>query len=127
MTTQDEELLSRYLDGELPAADARHLQNRLNAEPQLQLSLQAMREVNDSLKSTFNTPAARTVPARVIRMLTRSTAANKVSTSNVVAFSGRQRKAGWSFAIAASIMAASGLLFVQGTGQQPRSARCLSS
>jgi hypothetical protein len=121
MTTQDEELLSRYLDGELPAADALHLQNRLNAEPQLQLSLQRMQEVNETLKSNFNTPAARTVPARIISMLTRSAAANNVSETNVVAFSGRQRKAGWSFAVAASIMAASGLLLVQGTGPQSSS------
>jgi hypothetical protein len=118
MTKQDEELLSRYLDGELPAPEALHLQNRLDADPQLQLRFQRMQEVNETLKSTFNNPAARTVPVRIISMLTRSGVQSKVSAPNVVAFSGRQRKASWSFAIAASIMAASGLLFVQGTGQQ---------
>jgi hypothetical protein len=121
MTKQDEQLLSRYLDGELPAPEALHLQNRLDAEPRLQLSFERMQDLNETLKSTFNTPAARTVPTRVIRMLTRSgvpSAEKQISATNVVAFSGRQRKASWGFAIAASIMAASGLLFVQGTGQQ---------
>ena len=121
MTTNDEELLSQYLDGELPASESARLELRLSAEPELHKSLQQMRQVNESLKSTFNTARARAVPARIIKLLTRSDSQSSekhVAANNVVAFPGRQRKASWGFAIAASIMAASGLLFVQGTGQQ---------
>ncbi len=114
MKHQDEELLSQYLDGELSALDASGLEQRLAAEPQLQKHFQNMQEINETLKSTFNTPLARMVPARIIRMLGKS----DHHSGNVVPFPGRQRKASWGFAIAASIMAASGLLLVQGTGQQ---------
>lgn len=126
MTINDEELLSQYLDGELPTSESARLELRLSAEPELHNSLQQMRQVNESLKSTFNTARARSVPARIIKLLARSDSQSSDSrpseklgaADNVVAFPGRQRKASWGFAIAASIMAASGLLFVQGTGQQ---------
>jgi hypothetical protein len=121
MTNQDEELLSQYLDGELSAAQSTQLQQRLEQEPQLLGSLQRMQELDKTLKSTFNTPRARSVPARIINMLTRPQAKpgeDRQASGTVVPFPGKQQKARWSFAIAASIMAASGLLLVQGTGQQ---------
>jgi len=115
---QDEELLSRYLDGELSAEEVQQLEQRLAAEPQLQNSFQSMQKMNETLKSSFNTLRARTVPARIINMLRKSDINPAKPSGNVVPFPGRQRKASWGFAIAASIMAASGLLLVQGTGQQ---------
>ena len=118
MNKKDEELLSQYLDGELSAPQAQQLEQRLAVEPQLQKSFQSMREMNETLKSSFNTARARTVPARIINMLTRSDSRPVEAPVNVVPFPGRTRKASWGFAIAASIMAASGLLLVQGTGQQ---------
>jgi len=121
MTQQDQELLSRYLDGELDATQSNQLELRLNSDPQLQSSLERMQQLNKTLKSAFNTPRARTVPARIISMLTKPALAaseNHVANDNIVPFPGRQRKTRWSFALAASIMAASGLLLVQGTGQQ---------
>lgn len=114
MKQQDEELLSQYLDGELSAPEATRLEQRLAAEPQLHRRFQSMQEINETLKSTYNTPLARAVPARIIGMLGKSDR----RPANVVPFPGRQRKASWGFAIAASIMAASGLLLVQGTGPQ---------
>lgn len=121
MNNQDEELLSQYLDGELNAAQSIQLEQRLKREPALLSSLQQMQELNKTLKSTFNNPRARSVPARVISMLTRpdtQSSEDRQASGTVVPFPGQQRKARWSFAIAASIMAASGLLLVQGTGQQ---------
>jgi hypothetical protein len=121
MTTQDEELLSQYLDGELNAAQSLLLEQRLQQEPQLQSSLQRMQELNETLKNTFNNPRARSVPARIINMLTRPNAQSgedRQTTGNIVPFPGQQRKARWNFAIAASIIAASGVLLLQGTGLQ---------
>lgn len=121
MNNQDEELLSQYLDGELNAAQSLQLEQRLEQEPQLLSSLQRMQELNKTLKSTFNNPQTRSVPARIINMLTRPAAQpgeDRQASGTIVPFHGQQRKARWSFAIAASIMAASGLLLVQGTGQQ---------
>lgn len=118
MTYTDEELLSQYLDGELGAVDASQLEQRLAAEPQLQASYQSMRKTNETLKSTFNSTRARAVPARIISTVQQSGSSPSKTSGNVVPFPGRQRKASWGFAIAASIMAASGLLLVQGTGQQ---------
>ena len=118
MTIKDEELLSQYLDGELSTPQAQQLEQRLEVEPQLQPNFLSMRKMNESLKNTFHTPRARTVPARIINMLTRSDSRPVEASANVVPFPARTRKASWGFAIAASIMAASGLLLVQGTGQQ---------
>ena len=121
MTTKDEELLSQYLDGELAALESAQLEQQLAVDSQLQNSLQQMREMNETLKSTFNTSRARVVPARIISMLSKSNTRpvkDLGTATNVVSFPVRQRKASWGFAIAASIMAASGLLLVQGTGQQ---------
>jgi hypothetical protein len=121
MNNQDEELLSQYMDGELSAAQSTQLEQRLEQEPQLLSSLQRMQELNTALKSTFSSTRARSVPTRIINMLTRpqvQSGEDSQASATVVPFPGRQRKARWSFAIAASIMAASGLLLVQGTGQQ---------
>jgi hypothetical protein len=121
MNNQDGELLSQYLDGELNAAQSTQLEQRLEQEPQLLCSLQAMQQMNKTLKTTFNTPRARSVPARIINMLTRpnaQTSEDRQASGTIVPFPGQQRKARWSLAIAASIMAASGLLLVRGTGQQ---------
>ena len=118
MKMKDEELLSQYLDGELSAPQAQQLEQRLAVEPQLQKRFQSMQAMNETLRSSFNTARARTVPARIINMLRNTENRPSRATDNVVPFQGRQRKATWGLAIAASIMAASGLLLVQGTGQQ---------
>ncbi|MFT5710103.1 MAG: negative regulator of sigma E activity [Halioglobus sp.] len=121
MNNQDEQLLSQYLDGELNADQSTQLEQRLEQEPQLLCSLQRMQALNKTLKSTFNTPLARSVPARIINMLARpdvQPSEDRQASGTVVPFPGKQRKARWSFAIAASIVAASGLLLVQGSGQQ---------
>ncbi len=118
MTNRDEELLSQYLDGELSAAEASGLEQRLAVEPQLQAKLQKMRELNETLKNTFTTARARAVPARIVNLLRKTTRRSSTSAGSVLPFPARQRKSSWAFAIAASIMAASGLLLVQGTGPQ---------
>jgi len=121
MITKDEELLSQYLDSELNAQESQQLEQRLANEPALQLMLDEMRNMDQTLKSSYRTSRARTVPARILDMLSKplsqSSSPGKAG-GDVIPFPNQQRKARWSFAIAASVMAASGLLLVQGTGQQ---------
>jgi hypothetical protein len=102
MTEHDNELLSQYLDGELGAVAQETLELRLAAEPALQAQFERMKGVDSAVKSAFSTPEAENVPPRVTRMLGKTA-------SNVFAFPQRQR-ASWGFAIAASVLAASGAL-----------------
>jgi len=111
----DEELLSQYLDGELSAPESLQLEQRLAAEPELRSVLEKMQAINVTLQNTFNTARSRTVPGRIIQMLNTSR-----SRAPVLTLGTRAHRSGWGFALAASIMAASGLLLLQGTGQADR-------
>jgi hypothetical protein len=104
MTEQDYELLSQYLDGELAAPAAQKLRKRLIAEPVLRASLDRLQKVDNRVKDAFDVPGADTVPPRVVTML-----------ENARTRSGRlsqRHRAGWGLAVAASLVAASGLLFM---------------
>jgi hypothetical protein len=103
MIEQDFEVLSQYLDGELSAADTQQLRHRLMAEPDLRAALNRLQAVNDALVAELNSAEASAVPNEVEAML----AAPKRSHS----------KAGWGFAIAASLLASSGLLLAPQYGQ----------
>jgi hypothetical protein len=110
MTEQDYELLSQYLDGELAAPAAQELRKRLIAEPVLRASLDRLQKVNNRVKDAFDVPGADTVPPRIVTML-----------KNARTRSGRlsqQQRAGWGLAVAASLVAASGLLFMPDWHQQ---------
>ena len=69
MTEQDYELLSQYLDGELPVEQAQELRKRLLAEPPLQAVYERLKKLNNRVKSAFNVPGADTVPAHVVKMV----------------------------------------------------------
>lgn len=103
MSEHDNELLSQYLDGELGAPQTLELKKRLLAEPQLRASLEQLQQVDNALRNAFDTPAAERVPTAVAQMIEPAKAGTQA-----------QRKAAWGFAIAASIMASSGLLLFQG-------------
>ena len=109
MSTLDHELLSQYLDGELGASQVQQLERRLGQELGLRSRLEQLQSVNTTLISAFDIPGADTVPPAVTRMVTDS------GNSNVVAFPQRH-KAGLGFAVAASLLAASGLLFFDQSG-----------
>ena len=102
MTEQEFELLSQYLDGELAAQAAQTLRKRLLAEPELRASFERMKEINDSVRDAFNVPGADTVPACALEALQGAeTRTNKPSQVN---------RTGWGLAVAASLVAAAGLL-----------------
>ncbi len=70
MSNQDFELLSTYLDGELDAAAARALEQRLQQEPLLARKLQQLRELQASLQLAFGDSADGTqVPVRIRELL----------------------------------------------------------
>jgi hypothetical protein len=110
MTLNDNELLSRYLDSDLTPQELDQLGQRLEQEPALKEQLKGMQRLNIDLKNTYDTPMSRAVPARIVELLRRSD-------PKVITFPSNQRKAGWGLAIAATIMAASGILLVQGPAQ----------
>ena len=105
---KDTELLSRFIDGELNGSETAGLQSRLQSEPELVAALQSMQAVNNRVRDAFEYTAV--APARVTSLLEKSS-------GNVIAFPSRDRAAGWGFAIAASVMAAAGLLMFQNSGQ----------
>ena len=106
ISERDYELLSQYLDGELPAHEVRDLERRLHSEPALNASLSSIQHLNNSIRNVFNVPGAEKVPLRVSSLLDKPV-------SNVLAFP-QKAKQRWGFALAASILATSGLLLFPG-------------
>ena len=102
MTDQDYELLSQYLDEELAPAEAQSLRKRLIAEPALRAELEQMKRVTSRVCAALNTPAGAAVPAHVAQLVEESSAARTGDSA--------ARRTGWGLAIAASVLAASGLL-----------------
>lgn len=100
INVQDNELLSRYLDGELNQAEHSSLQARLEAEPLLAAYLQRLQRVDQLLQATLRAEGA--VPVQVVAMLA-------PEQSNVVQLSPR-REQRWSYAVAASLFAGLALL-----------------
>lgn len=110
LTEQDYELLSQYLDGELPAAQVQELRARLLAEPPLRAGFERIKTVNDHVTGAFKVSGVDTVPAHVVQRLQHAT-----SREDKGAY---QRRVGWGLAVAASVLAAAGLLLNSGQNNQ---------
>lgn len=100
MTNQDYELLSQYLDQELDDLAARRLEQRLASDPALQATLSRLKEVDKRVKHAFT--GTNQAPGHLVEML-------RPAQSNVVAFPQRSRPV-WHYAVAASLVAAVGLV-----------------
>jgi hypothetical protein len=111
MSEHTNELLSQYLDGELGASEVLELERALDGDLALRTRLEQMRSIDSSLRNAFKGDFAVPIPAHITQML--------APQSNVVAFPTRASKAkataNWGLAVAASLMAASGLLMFQKT------------
>jgi hypothetical protein len=118
LTEQDYELLSQYLDGELPSLQAQELRERLLAEPSLRSVFERIKTVNDRITGAFDVSGIDTVPAHVVQMIQNS----KTHESKSVH---QRRVVGWGLAVAASVVAAAGLLL--SLGQSDHSGAYLSS
>lgn len=71
LNDQDIELLSRYLDGELPPSDSRRLETRLRDEAALQQGLIGIEGLNQRLRDALNERA--TIPAALLDRLADAT------------------------------------------------------
>ncbi len=98
MKSQDYELLSQYIDGELAADQAQALRRRLLAEPELRAAYDSMRATDNRVRRAFEGAWTEQVPDKVSALLTRAPAASS------------QRRAAWGVAVAASVLATAGLL-----------------
>jgi hypothetical protein len=98
MKEQDYELISQYIDGELEAGQAQALRQRLLAEPDLRAAYESMRATDSRVRNAFEGAWTQQVPVKVSALLHRDTAATS------------QRRAAWGVAVAASVLAAAGLL-----------------
>ncbi|MGL4566594.1 MAG: anti-sigma factor family protein, partial [Halioglobus sp.] len=105
-TQQDYELLSRYLDGELPPPLARELEQRLAAEPALGSVLARMRALQGQLHHAYEGIANQPVPQRILALL-QAPQANVVPIGHKRALNRpRKRVMNWGFALAASLLVA---------------------
>lgn len=116
MNDQDYQQLSQYLDGELDAPATRRLEQRLGEEPELQALLQQLQAQDKGIKAAFNNTDQ--APQRVAALLQ----------TNVVAFP-RQRgqRPVWQYAVAASLIAAVGLVLAPNWQQSPAGDPMLAS
>ena len=116
MKDQDLEQLSQYLDGELDVFAARRLEQRLTEEPELQSLLGQLQAQDNAIKAAFD--GTNRAPQQVAALLE----------SNVVAFP-RQRgqRPAWQYAVAASLIAAVGLVLAPNWQQAPQGDPMLAS
>lgn len=117
MKDQDLELLSQYLDGELDIFSSRKLEQRMTAEPELAETLSLLQQQHDSIKSTFAAEAH--APARVKAMLEPA--------GNVVAMPQRSSRPAWQYAVAASLVAAAGLVLTPNWQESPTTEKTLAT
>jgi hypothetical protein len=116
MKDQDYEQLSQYLDGELDQFASRRLEQRLAAEPELQSLLAQLQAQDNAIKTAFN--GTEQAPQHVAALLE----------SNVVTFPRQQdRRPTWQYAIAASLVAAVGLVLTPSWQQAPQGDPVLAS
>lgn len=122
-TQQDYELVSRYLDGELPPAFAHDLEQRLAAEPALESLLARMQALQGQLHQVYDGIAQQPVPQRILALL-QAPQANVVPIGQKLALNTpinppRKRVMNWGFALAASLVVAVSATLVTRLEQQP--------
>jgi negative regulator of sigma E activity len=114
----DDELLSAYLDGELPSLDADKLTERLAREPALRKRLESLQASDEATRELFARVDEQPMPQAVLDLLQPAASA---PADNVVEFRPRgwQRFASAPVAIAASVALAAGFLVSRLVEQAP--------
>jgi len=117
-TYDDDTLLSAYIDGELPPAEADRVTERLAREPLLMRRLEALRAGDAAVRDAFERVDDEPMPAAVLEMLG---AAPAKPADNVVAFPARgaQRFFQVPVALAASVALVAGFLISNVLQEQP--------
>ncbi len=101
VTEQDFELLSRHLDGELGAEQAREVNARLLAEPALRSVYERMKSADGRLRAAFEGAGAEAVPAHVTEMVQNAATRDR-------------KRLGWGLGVAASVLFAAGVVINSG-------------
>lgn len=104
VTEQDYELLSQYLDGELPSTESELLEQRLNAEPMLATELAGLEALQRQLQSAYSAITDEPVPGPIAALLQPQPVA-------IVPLPHRRVRA-WGFALAASLVVATSATLV---------------
>jgi hypothetical protein len=110
MTERDYELLSQHLDGELPVERAQELRARLLAEPSLRAKFERLKSADSRVRSAFDVSGIDAVPAHVVQMVR--------DTETHAGKDLQKMRAGWGVAVAASVIAAAGVLLNPGESGQ---------
>ena len=106
------ELLSRYLDGELDSGQSLELKRRLLAEPELRAHLGRLQRVTTRVQSVFNQPGVDSVPQTTRELLEETTVSHPAWAQ------GSQRRPFLSYAVAATIAVAAGVVMVPKWGTE---------
>jgi hypothetical protein len=103
--TDDDELLSAFIDGALPSARAAELKRRLEAEPALARRLKQLERTNAAVRDAYAPIAAEPLPQRVLDLID---AAPKTARSDagVVDLAARRSTRGLRFAVLPTSLAA---------------------
>ena len=112
ITEQDYELLSQYLDRELPPAMQEQLERRLAAEPQLQAVLGRLQALQSQLQASYGQLAGGPVPERTLALLQGAPAQAAQQPQAQVIQLPRKRNMNWGFALAASLVVAASATLV---------------
>lgn len=112
VTERDFELLSRYVDRELPANERRQLDRRLATEASLAAALAGLQALQNQLQEAYNGLEKEPVPARTVALLQPRSSANVVQMP-------RRRAMGWRFALAASLVVAASATLLTRWDQHP--------
>lgn len=121
ITEQDYELLSQYLDGELPAGMQAQLEQRLASEPLLQAGLQRLQALQRQLQASYSHLGDGPVPARTLALLQGAQSANTqhpLPPVQIVQIP-HKRTMYRGFALAASLVVAVSAVLVSQWNQQP--------
>lgn len=120
ITEQDYELLSQYIDRELPPGVCAQLELRLAAEPQLRAGLGRLQALQRQLQDTYGQLGEGPVPERTLALLQEAPAQavqQPQPTAKVVQLP-RKRNINWGLALAASLVVAVSATLVSQWDQQ---------
>ncbi|MEP4485458.1 MAG: hypothetical protein ABJ013_07510 [Halioglobus sp.] len=109
---KNNELLSQYLDGELDSGQSLELKRRLLAEPELRAQFDRLQRVSTRVQTAFNQAGLDSVPHDTRALLEHA----PISASSQLASA--QRRPFLSFAVAASIAVAAGVIMVPKWGAE---------
>lgn len=109
---KDNELLSRYLDGELDSEQSLTLKRRLLAEPELRAHLDRLQRVTTRLQTAFNQAGMDSVPQDTRELLEENTVSHPAWAH------GSKHRPLLSYAVAATIAVAAGVVMVPKWGAE---------